>query len=110
MPEGPDIPGVTDPGTIGAPILGDPDAPARLFRWLSERWGPERECPYCQTHQWFVDPFPISVPRQMIPGALVNFVVLYYAVTCSYCGHTVFINKAQVDGGQGETAVERPSP
>ena len=71
---------------------------ARLVRWLEEKWGESKPCPYCANTVWQVDPAPVYLPRfrnedGAIPG---------YMVTCANCANTVFILAEAAGLGPGD--------
>jgi hypothetical protein len=54
----------------------------KLAAWLTEKWRPERACPYCGSMEWGVDATPMAVDTWH--GGRVRF----YAVTCRNCTQT----------------------
>jgi predicted nucleic-acid-binding Zn-ribbon protein len=55
-------------------------------RWLREKWGTDPACPYCRHTSW-----EVGLPTQLAvwTGGAVPPV---FAVTCTNCGNTVFVD------------------
>lgn len=61
----------------------DPDVEIdAIIRWLQEKWGDPKDCPFCGTSRWIV----------LRPSALSNLAT----VMCDNCGQTVFINITKI--------------
>lgn len=76
----------------------DAVATGKAVDWLKEKWGDDRECPYCGNPYWAVGP-PVTFRSQM--GRTPEPV---FSAECTNCGHTVWINavRAGIIGGDPE--------
>jgi DNA-directed RNA polymerase subunit RPC12/RpoP len=54
--------------------------------WLEEKWGEERECPYCGNSQWAIGP-PVQLSISSDPGITPPL----FSASCTNCGNTVLI-------------------
>lgn len=61
----------------------------RATAWLVEKWGNERECPYCGNPTWGVGGRLIEARQWSDAG-----VIPMLQVTCTNCGHTVSVDAA----------------
>jgi len=68
-------------GGLPPDLLAQEDA----IRWLRDKWGDYKPCPYCGGTEWGVAPAVPVLPEQ---GELV------YPVTCQRCGSTTFLSAA----------------
>lgn len=67
--------------------------------WLEEKWGPDRNCPYCDTAAWSVSrPFNLLLESR-------ETLAPHFSVLCTNCGHTVLVN-AVLAGLFGDPAEE----
>lgn len=55
--------------------------------WLEEKWGTQRQCPYCDANDWTV-----GTPLDDILDEGDGKVSPYFTVTCDNCGNTVNVN------------------
>jgi hypothetical protein len=66
---------------------------AKLIAHLNRKWGANRPCPMCGTHEWHVQEaifqLPDFVPNSFSVGGPVIPVV---PVICANCGNTVLVN------------------
>jgi hypothetical protein len=56
------------------------------IKWLIERWGTERPCPYCSNPQWRIG---TPVEFLLVSG---EATAPHFPVLCTNCGNTVLIN------------------
>ncbi len=82
-------------------IRGRADA---LVRWLHEKWGPDPPCPYCRHTYW-----EVGLPTQLAvwTGGSVPPV---FAVTCTNCGNTVFLDAVRAGLAWTEDELEVLNP
>jgi hypothetical protein len=54
--------------------------------WVEQKWGPNRECPYCGSAEWTVSrPFNLLLESRETLSP-------HFSVVCTNCGNTVLIN------------------
>ncbi|HYP54824.1 MAG TPA: hypothetical protein VEQ41_00785 [Solirubrobacterales bacterium] len=72
----------------------EPDFLARAKKWLSEKWGADRECPYCASSAWQVLGVVDLKSSNLTEDPDVPDDAMYPAiqVACENCGQTVLVN------------------
>jgi hypothetical protein len=55
-------------------------------RWLSEKWGADHSCPYCNHNEWHVQTEPVAVQSWISTRALPSVQVI-----CGNCGQFVLV-------------------
>lgn len=68
----------------------------QVIKWLTEKWGSDRPCPYCGDIHWLVDDGGLLLRYQT--GVAYPVV----AVSCANCAQTTFINMQHWRELQGE--------
>lgn len=68
---------------------------AGVVSWLTERWGPEKPCPYCGDTGWTIGAVrrvPTAPNWPLEPGEVEPGFIPAIPITSTQCGHVVFIN------------------
>jgi hypothetical protein len=70
-----------------------------VVAWLEEKWGSDRDCPYCGNDVWYVNPQSLNLRLHeentgggFLPGKAVPLI----SVACSNCAQTVFLNEIPI--------------
>lgn len=78
-----------------------------VLEWLNTQWGPHRQCPYCGNDGWNIGAVLVLKKPGHWPdkGAGPNVIFPQAPVTCTKCGHTVFIDALTIFMPQSGTEV-----
>lgn len=71
---------------------------AEAVTWIREKWGEDKQCPYCGKTDWAVGPPTRFLHRFMFskPEAL-RLSPDMFTVSCRNCGNTAFISRSAAD-------------
>jgi hypothetical protein len=72
------------------------------IRWVQEKWGSSRQCPYCGNPGWAIG-IPVELLTEpLMPDKPVAKLVPVFPVVCTNCGNTVLVSAPYAGVGKAK--------